>query len=178
MSKQQYLVVTLNAAQTHAVVADFIHACATTECNIIEMRMIGMGSEHIVNAHVCGDWSAIAKLEGQLEKLEEKTEIKMSITRTEPQELAKGVLPYMVHVTSQDGTNMVQLVSAFFSHRDYLILDMTVARHMAAQTQTVMQSLNMTLFIPLETPMADFREAFIVFCDEHNFDAIFEPDRT
>jgi glycine cleavage system transcriptional repressor len=144
-------------------------------CNIADSRMMVLGGEFAVLLLVTGNWNNLAKLEDQLEQIEARLDMTVSVKRTEKKERMGEYLPYAVDVVSLDHPGIVHNLANFFSQRHINIQDLSTSSYAAAHTGTLMFSVHISLDVPAETHIAGLREEFLDFCDRLNLDAVIEP---
>ena len=174
-TKQSHLVISALGEDRPGLVNDLSLAVFNSGCNIVDSRMTVLGGDFAILLLVSGNWNNLAKLEGQLGKLEERLTLTISSKRTEPRTESRMALPYTVEVVSLDHPGIVYRLANFFSTRGITIHDLNTTSYAAAHTGTPMFAVNMTVDIPAEVHIAVLREEFMVFCDELNLDAIIEP---
>jgi len=87
-----------------------------TECggNISESRMANLGTEFAMLLLVSGNWHALAKLETELKRLMETSNLSVHLRRTEPRSARTDMLPYSIDVVCLDQTGIVSGLSGFF----------------------------------------------------------------
>jgi glycine cleavage system transcriptional repressor len=146
-----------------------------TGCNIADSRMMVLGGEFAVLLLVCGNWNNLAKLEAQLEQIQTKLGMTISVKRTEKKRRNGEFLPYAVDVVSLDHPGIVHNLANFFSQRNINIQDLSTSSYAAAHTGTLMFSVHISLEVPADTHIASLREEFLDFCDRLNLDAVIEP---
>lgn len=144
-------------------------------CNIADSRMTVLGGEFAVLLLIEGQWNSLAKLEDQLELMQERLGMTISLKRTELKKPAGALLPYAVDVVALDNPGIVHNLASFFSRRSINIQDLSTSSYSAAHTGTQMFSVHMALDVPSETQIAALREDFLDFCDQQNLDAVIEP---
>jgi glycine cleavage system transcriptional repressor len=144
-------------------------------CNIADSRMMVLGGEFAVLLLVTGNWNNLAKLEDQLEQIEARLDMTVSVKRTEKKDRTGEYLPYAVDVVSLDHPGIVHNLANFFSQRNINIQDLSTSSYAAAHTGTLMFSVHISLDVPAETHIAGLREEFLDFCDRLNLDAVIEP---
>ena len=146
-----------------------------TGCNIADSRMTVLGGEFAILLLVSGKWNNLAKLEDQLEHIQDKLGMAISVKRTEQRSQTGQFLPYAVDVVSLDHPGIVHNLANFFSQRNVNIQDLSTSSYCAAHTGTLMFSVHMSLDVPADTHIASLREEFLDFCDRLNLDAVIEP---
>ncbi len=137
-----------------------------TECggNISESRMANLGTEFAMLLLVSGNWHALAKLETELKRLMETSNLSVHLRRTEPRSARTDMLPYSIDVVCLD-----------FSTRGIDIAEVSTRSYPAAHTGAPMFSVQMIINVPSRIHVAHLREEFMEFCDSLNLDAILEP---
>ena len=144
-------------------------------CNIADSRMMVLGGEFAVLLLVSGNWNNLAKLEDQIEQIQTKLGMTLSVKRTEKKPRCGEFLPYVVDVVALDHPGIVHNLANFFSQRSINIQDLSTSSYAAAHTGTLMFSVHISLEVPAETHIASLREEFLDFCDHLNLDAVIEP---
>ena len=144
-------------------------------CNIADSRMTVLGGEFAVLLLAEGQWNNLTKLEGQLEQIQERLGMIISLKRTEQKKPGGAFLPYAVDVVALDHPGIVNNLANFFSQRGVNIQDLSTSGYSAAHTGTQMFSVHMILDVPSATHIAGLREEFLDFCDRLNLDAVIEP---
>ena len=144
-------------------------------CNIADSRMTVLGGEFAVLLLAEGQWNNLTRLEGQLEQVQARLGMIISLKRTEQKKPEGSFLPYAVDVVALDHPGIVNNLANFFSQRGVNIQDLSTSGYSAAHTGTQMFSVHMILDVPGTTHIAGLREEFLDFCDRLNLDAVIEP---
>ncbi len=144
-------------------------------CNIADSRMMVLGGEFSVLLLVSGNWNNLTRLEDQVDRVEQKLGMSLSVRRTEPKPRSGELLPYAVDVVALDHPGIVHNLANFFSRRNINIQDLSTTSYAAAYTGTQMFAVHMALDVPADTHIATLREEFLEFCDQLNLDAVIEP---
>lgn len=144
-------------------------------CNVLDSRMTVLGSEFAVIMMVSGNWSAVAKTEDHLGRLQNKLDLTIVTRRTEPRSESSSLIPYAVEVVALDHPGIVHDIAEFFSSRSINIEDLYTGRYAAPHTGTPMFSLHMTVGVPADMSVAALRGEFMDFCDALNLDAMLAP---
>ncbi len=157
------------------IVNDLSLAIFNSGCNIADSRMTVLGGDFAILLLISGNWNNLAKLEGQLPKLQERLNLTITARRTEPRLEEVLLLPYSVEVIALDHPGIVYRLSNFFANRGITIHDLNTSSYAAAHTGTPMFAVNMTIDIPAEIHIGALRDEFMSFCDELNLDSLIEP---
>lgn len=144
-------------------------------CSIDDSRMIVMGGEFALLIQVSGSWNTIAKLESNLKTLEQSLGMTLVAKRTQKKHYQTQALPYAIDVIAMDHPGIVYQLARFLSSRGINIEELSTNKYFAAHTGTPMFSLHITIWIPADTSISEFRDNFIEKCDELNLDAAIEP---
>jgi glycine cleavage system transcriptional repressor len=174
---QQYLALTAIAPQNSPVLYHIAEICGQYNCQIVESRFSHSGQHQIMMMYISGSWNNIAKIESPILSLGNQEGMLLKLTRTEIQGAQPTFLPYVVHITATSSSQTLSHVLSFFANNQVNVHDLNVQQYTANRTQAQMQTIAMTVLLPADTHLAELRENFILFCDEYNLDAIFEPDR-
>lgn len=172
---QNHIVLTAlgeNHPQTIEKLTKAIRECG---CNIIDSRIIVLGTELSISMILNGSWNAVAKLEHMLPALKKKSHIEFQFRRTELQKEPGQSMPYAIDVVSIDRIGIVHDITEFLIKNNIGIQEMYTNSYQAFQSGTPMYSLHVTINIPTDTSLSTIRGNFIDFCDQLNFDAIMEP---
>ncbi|NIR28048.1 MAG: glycine cleavage system protein R [Gammaproteobacteria bacterium] len=172
---ETHLVISALGRDRPGLVEHLSQAVLDCRCRIKDSRMVVLGNQFAAVMLVAGNWSAVAKLETILTRLEENLSLSIHSQRTETRPGASHLIPYGVEVVSADSPRIVHDVASFFSRRDINIEDVYTTTYPAPHTGTAMFSLHMTVGIPADTSIAALRGEFMDFCDELNLDAMLAP---
>jgi glycine cleavage system transcriptional repressor len=99
------------------------------------------------------------------------------LRRTTPPPRETDLLPYQIQVVARDNPGIIRDLSEFFGELNIHIVDLYSDTYQAPHTGAPMVVLNTTVNIPSDRPIAEIRDRFGRFCDEHNLDAAMEPVR-
>lgn len=172
---QKYLVVSAIGQNRAGLIVPFTKAVQDCGCNVIDSRMTVLGDRLAMMMFLSGSWSAIAKIENILPRLDEQLDITTIAERTELSRHGGNAMPYAVEVVAVDSIGIVHDITHFFSEREIVIEDFSSGTYTAARTGTSMFSLHMTIGIPTDMSIATLRGEFMEFCDQLNLDSIMEP---
>ena len=174
-TKAQYLVISALGKDRPGIINKLTAPFTEQGCNIIDTRMTVLGGEFAILMLVHGSWSALAKLEGQMETMQEKLGLTILCRRTEKRPDETQSMPYNVNVVALDHPGIVNQLAGFFSARNINIEDLYTDSYRAPHTGTPMFSANMTIGIPANQSIARLRDEFMDFCDGLNLDGVLEP---
>ena len=144
-------------------------------CNIADSRMMVLGGEFAVLLLVSGNWNSLVKLEDQLDQMQTKLGMTLSVKRTEKQQRGGAFLPYAVDVVALDHPGIVHNLANFFSQRNINIEELSTSSYAAPHTGTPMFTVNMEVGVPADIQISELRDDFMGFCDIMNLDAVLEP---
>jgi len=176
-SKITYLVIAALGQDRAGLINELSAVILEAGCNVADSRMTVLGGEFALLMLVSGPWNAIAKLENQINLLQNRLGLIITTRRTEPRQSAGDLLPYHVEVISLDHPGIVHQLANFFSTRGINIEEMSSTTYMAAHTGTPMFNLDINVAVPADTHIGRLREEFLDFCDTLNLDAVIEPVR-
>ena len=157
------------------LVNDIARLAADLNLSIEDSRMSVLGGEFAVLMSVAGGDLPLKRLETKLGQLAAERELAWLFRRTGDRKDVQGRLPYAVNVTAMDHPGIVHRIAGFFSSRDINIHNLETATEHAAHTGTPIFSLAMEVELPSDVRIADLRDEFLYFCDDHDLDAEFRP---
>jgi glycine cleavage system transcriptional repressor len=172
---KQYLAISAIGSDRTGMVHDLTRVVTDCGGSISESRMTALGSEFAMLLLVSGNWAALARLETDLRKLADSSELSIQLRRTEQRTARSDMLPYSVDVVCLDQTGIVSSLSGFFSSRGIDIAELSTRSYAAAHTGAPMFSVQMIVNVPSRIHLSTLREEFLEFCDHLNLDAILEP---
>lgn len=172
---KNYLVVSAVGEDRIGLVNELSRAIMDCNCQIVDSRMSVLGGEFTAIMLIHGNWNTLAKLEVQLERLEQSLGMTVVTKRTGGQSPRGDILPYAVEVIAMEQRGIVNSLANFFSSRSINIEEMLTRSYRAPHTSTPMFAVNITIGIPASVHIAMLREEFMDFCDELNLDAVMEP---
>jgi glycine cleavage system transcriptional repressor len=156
---------------------ELIKAISHYGCNIVDSRISTLGQEFAANLLITGTWNAIAKLEASLPLLEKKLELSILQRRTDLPEPEPELLPYSIYITALDIQGIIYKITQFLTTEKLAINGLYTTSYIAPYTQAPMITLTISVSIPMAAHIADLRERFMLFCDDHNLDVIMEPQK-
>lgn len=174
-SSENLLVISAIGRDQPGLVNKISEAVLDCGCNVLDSRMTVLGSEFAVIMMVAGNWSAVAKAEDHLIRLQDKLDLTVITRRTEERADSSSLIPYAVEVVALDHPGIVHDIAEFFSSRDINVEDLYTGRYAAPHTGTPMFSLHMTVGVPSDMSVAALRGEFMDFCDALNLDAMLAP---
>ncbi len=172
---RQLIVLSAVGSDRPGVVKDISGAILECGGNIEESRMAALGAEFAVLMLISGNWHTLTKLEKALDELKQKDDLTITIKKTGEHAAQDDCIPYGVDVICLDQPGIVYHLSEFFALRDIEIADVVTRRYAAAHTGAPMFSVQMTVNIPGNAPIAQLRDEFLDLCEQHNLDSILEP---
>ena len=173
--KNSQLVLSALGKDKPGIIDEISNSVLNSGCTIIDSRMTVLGGDFALLLQVGGNWNSLAKLENQIQGLEERLGLTMISRRASEQGSHSDLLPYGVDVVALDQPGIVYNLARFFSMRHINIQEMVTSGYAAAHTGTQMFSVHMTVNVPASTHISTLREEFMEFCDELNLDALIEP---
>jgi glycine cleavage system transcriptional repressor len=145
--------------------------------NILDSRMTVLGGEFAVLMLVSADKAALERLEEDARRLEADLELLITLKRTRARTERPQAVPYVAEVVAMDHPGIVHEIAGFFSGRGINIHDLTTGTYAAPHTGTLMFSLELSLSVPADQPVAPLKDSFLEFCEERNLDAGIAPRR-
>ena len=174
-TKNNQLVLSALGKDKPGIIDEISNTVMNSGCTILDSRMAVLGGDFALLLQVGGNWNNLAKLENQVESMQERLGLTIISRRASEQQAIKDLLPYGVDVVALDQPGIVHNLARFFSRRQINIQEMVTSSYAAAHSGTQMFSVHMTVHVPASTHISTLREEFMEFCDELNLDALIEP---
>ncbi len=172
---KQFLAISAIGSDRVGLVHDLSKVIADCGGNISESRMTALGAEFAVLMLVTGNWHSMARIETDLKRLAEASDITLQIRRTDERPVHEDQVPYSVDVVCLDQTGIVAALSGFFAARGIDISEMNTRSYPAPHTGAPMFGVYMVVAVPSSIHLGAMREEFMDLCDNLNLDAILEP---
>ena len=100
---KQHLAVSAIGSDRTGMVHELTRVIADCGGNISESRMVNLGSEFAMLLLVSGNWHSLARLENDLKRLAETSNLSVHLKRTEPRTARTDMLPYSIDVVCLTG---------------------------------------------------------------------------
>jgi glycine cleavage system transcriptional repressor len=173
----EYLAITLLGADRSNHLSELFKLTAHCGCHVLHSRTVSYGSEFSAQLFLSGTWNAIAKLEASLAAFENKQDLKCFSIRTQEKIKSTDQLPYFAYITAIEDEKVIHKITQFLQEQQIKIHDMSVNSYPSPINAIPMLSIAVSFTIPTNRLISDFRESFIIFCDDHNFDTMIEPQK-
>ncbi|MEK7991574.1 MAG: ACT domain-containing protein [Thiotrichaceae bacterium] len=144
---------------------------------ITDSRATVFGHTLSLNLQVTGSWDVIVKIEDSLPRLQKQYHFNLVSARTEARQIVTNVMPYAIEVIALYDPKIIYELCLFFSERNIAVEELISQRYVPSQTNTLMYTVSMMIFIPNDDSIAQLRNEFLEFCDELNLDAIIAPTK-
>lgn len=172
---QQHLVVSIIGPEQPNTLNELCKLAANYGCSIITSRTITLGTEFTSNLLLAGSWNALAKLETALPIFEQDYEVRCVARRTQLPTPPASELPYSIYITAQEQPGTAHKITQFFLDQNIRVQELFINYYKTPVSEITMLSISLFITIPTKQSIADMRENFMLFCDDHNFDAVMEP---
>jgi glycine cleavage system transcriptional repressor len=172
---QQHLVVSITGTNQPNTLNELCKLIAHYGCSIITSRTNVLGTEFSSNLLLVGTWDALAKLETALPKFEKKFELRCIARRTQLPTPPLDEFPYSVYITAQEHSSTAHKITQFFAEQHIRVHELFINYYKTPISEIMMLSISLLITLPTKDSIADIRENFMLFCDDHNFDAVMEP---
>lgn len=153
------------------------HACEITYSRIITHR-------NITQLHflISARWSVLAKLDTKLKALSQKFsyEILLKHTQLSPLENKTDTqlfLPYSLYVYGLLNTEGLSQLIRFLYSKNVRVTEISVDTQRSYKNPTRTTTFHIKIELSSETAIAQWRENFMLFCDDLNLDAVMEPNK-
>lgn len=156
-------------------IAEILPVVRDCKCNILEIRSSRLAQSTAAYLLIQGNWNQIAKLEGTLDIIQRRLNIKIHTLRPDQKDKPKECIPYSLETISLDRDNVTESISSFLFDREIEIEEISGSCYQAPYIQTSVFSTKFVILVPPQLHLLSLREEFMDFCDRLNIDAILEP---
>ena len=158
---------------------DFSQLLSLHPCEIIQSYVLTQNELYNLSFFIAGKWSILAKLEPKLKRLAEKHSMDMLLrfSSHEVKTENKSYLPYSLYIVSLSNTIGLYQLIRFLIQKNANIVEIYTDSYQPRRNPITMTTFNIKIQLSSELSIADWRESFMLFCDDYNLDAIMEPDK-
>lgn len=174
MNNQHFLAVTAIGSSDSGVLETFAQISKQCGCNILESYMTTMGEQCALMLHMAGSWNSIAKIETMFPIVSKKHRFAIQANRTHASAITE-TLPYMVVIYTPNRVGVLNDLTRFFNQYNIKVERMECKNHVT-KNHSLINKIIFEINIPFKAHLATLREKFMLYCDEKNLDASFEPN--
>ena len=169
-----YLIVSAIGSHRLETLSDLARTCFQCGCNVLNSKINALGQDMAIMLFLCGNWSAIAKMEASLPSLAQRLGLSIQVRRTHEVTATVEAISYTVQVVAIDKIGILSGISDFFQKFAIQIEEISTQTYLSP-TATRMVSLHFKINISDKVHLATLREQFIGYCDDNNLDSFMEP---
>ena len=174
---QTHLILTAISTDDPREFATLIRVIHESGCGIREARLLRFGDHASVVAGVTGHWSAVAKLENALARLDGEGGLQVAASRADGDPARPEIIPYLAEITGADQPGVLAQMVRFFADRGISIEDLHATTNRTQYGETRIGSAHITVGLPVALSLATVRGEFMDLCDEINVDGVLAPLR-
>jgi glycine cleavage system transcriptional repressor len=141
-------------------------------CHIVDARVNTTATHESMTLLIGGPWNTLAKFETLIKKHEG-----VLVARTQFRSAQPNSFPYSSYIVAPDMPDVLAKITQFLSEQEVTLYNLHIESYKAPITEAAMLAISLSFGFPAHHLVADFREHFIVFCDENNFDVAMEPQK-
>jgi glycine cleavage system transcriptional repressor len=177
MLETQYLSLVAITPDDSKLLIELTRLAAHHECLITQCHINQYGESYLMNAVLSGNWSAIAKIETSLNTFQKKAKILFLQQRVSMPTKTKSAMPYTLYIISQDSPQILNQILQFLKQDNLVIQEIFSENYLARFTQIPMQSMTIRIQLSTDLAIGEWRDQFMLFCDDINVDAVMEPEK-
>jgi glycine cleavage system transcriptional repressor len=167
------LVVVILGLSESQITDEVFNLVAHSGCHIADARVNTTATHITMTLLIGGAWNTIAKFESVIKKYTGQ----VLVSRTQFRAAQLDSFPYSSYIVAPDTPDVLSRVIQFLSEQEVTLYNIHVESYKAPITEAAMLGISLAFGFPAHNLVADFREHFIVFCDENNFDVAMEPQK-
>ena len=159
------------------VLGKLLELCRSQDLSILHIYQREVAHCYTLELEVSGVWHQLVKLETLLKELAQTLESHISWQRLVEIEDDGVYLTYIVQVQTFANLDVIQILTEFFSASEIQLKEILLDRYVQGKTLVPMQSVSLSVYLPISVNLPELRESLIILCEQYNFDVIFEQDR-
>ena len=167
------LVIVILGLSESQITNEIFNLVAHSGCHVIDARVNTTATHVTITLLIGGAWNTIAKFESVIKKYVGR----VLVSRTQFRTAQPNSFPYSSYIVAPDASDVLDKLIQFLSDQEVTLYNIHVEAYKAPITEAAMLGISLSFCFPAHHLVADFREHFIVFCDEHNFDVAMEPQK-
>ncbi|MES2998682.1 MAG: ACT domain-containing protein [Pseudomonadota bacterium] len=167
------LVVVILGLNESQITDEIFKKVADSGCHIVDARVNTTATHVTMTLLIGGAWNTIAKFESVIKKQTGQ----VLVSRTQFRTAQPNSFPYSSYIVAPDTPDVLTKLVQFLSDQGVTLYNIHVESYKAPITEAAMLAISLAFGFPVDHLVADFRESFIVFCDEQNFDVAMEPQK-
>lgn len=170
---ENLVVVVLAPSESPYIAEEIFKLAAHSGCQIKDARINTTVTHITMTVLIGGAWNTVARFEASIKKYENQ----VLVARTQAHSAQLDSFPYTSYIIAPDKPDVLNKITGFLFEQEITLYNLQVESYKAPITDAPMLSISLAFGFPAKNLVADFREHFIVFCDENNFDVAMEPQK-
>jgi glycine cleavage system transcriptional repressor len=174
---RQFLLITIVGETKSTHITIVTQTLLDYSCVIEKSRLVTIGNHWVWVAQVNGPWNHITKLETALPAFAKANSLTISSRRCSEFAFEQDMLPYTITVTSLASESLLHELCNFFDSMDAIIHELYTQQGQQPSSKQAFDTLIIRFYLLADTQLSDFREQFLLLCDELNVDAVIDPEK-
>lgn len=151
---------------------------ADSHCTVLDARLLSMGADlNTLTLLLSGNWHQLASFEARFAVLKKHHNLSSLIQRFSLRQHSIVALPYIAYIVAPDAADVLSHIANFLLKLKIELHELAATAYSAPVTHAAMLGISLAFILPANPSIADFRENFLIFCDEHNFEVTIEPQK-
>lgn len=175
---KKYLSIVALGENRDKLARDLVGAIARRGCEIAECRITPLGDHFSASLLLCGNWSAMGKMESALPGLAEHLELAIQFQHARPAEPARAFRPYAAEVVAPQQPRLLGELLDFFTDQGANVIEVSAQAYESGLTSAPMCTMHLALQVPLDHHPQTLRDAFMDVCDDLHADGLLDPIKT
>ncbi|MDQ8039561.1 MAG: ACT domain-containing protein [Rickettsiella sp.] len=167
------LVVVILGFSKSPVIGEVFNLVAQSGCHVMDARVNTTATHVTMTLLIGGAWNTVAKFESSIKKFEGQ----VLVARTQFRSPQPDIFPYSSYIVAPDTSDVLAKLIQFLLKHELTLYNIHVEAYKAPITEAAMLGISLSFGFHENYLVADFREHFIIFCDDNNFDVAMEPQK-
>jgi glycine cleavage system transcriptional repressor len=175
---KKYLSIVALGANRDKLARDLVGAIGRRGCEISECRITPLGDHFSASMLLCGNWSAMGKMESALPGLAEHLGLSVQFQHTRPAEPQSDFRPYAAEVVAPQQPRLLAELLDFFTDQGTSVIEVSCQAYDSGLTGAAMCTMHMAVHVPTNHHPQTLRDAFMDVCDDLHADGLLDPIKT
>ena len=175
---KKYLSIVALGANRENLARDLVGAIGRRGCEISECRITPLGDHFSASLLLCGNWSAMGKMESALPGLAEHLGLSIQFQHPRPAEPHSDFRPYAAEVVAPQQPRLLGELLDFFTDQGTSVVEVSCQAYDSGLTGAAMCTIHMAVHVPVNHHPQTLRDAFMDVCDDLHADGLLDPIKT
>lgn len=172
---ESQMVITVISPANPDLIGRLIQIIHEHNSRICNSYMSSFGQDYGWQMLIAGTWDSLAKLETDLPILGKQHDMLIQFKRTQTMHHRGEHCRYSAQIIAAEKPGIMTNFFQFLTREKLGLEEFYTDQYRSFGFDTIMFSFNAVIYVPVHESIAQLRERFLIFCDQHNYDGAIEP---